>query len=117
MVNVDKIKRGIALYIDRDILPKLQIGAFKRFAVATAAALFVDNTANNVAALTKNAVFATLGISDADGNIDIEKLANEAKKHMPDEGLTMDLNILGMHLGGATFHRADVDVLRGYILN
>ena len=35
---------------------------------------------------------------------------------MPPEGVKIDLDIMGIHLGDMTLHRSDIDVLRSHII-
>ena len=47
----------------------------------------------------------------------LDTLAAELKKNIPDEGMRLDIDILGFKLGSMIFHRADVETLRTYIVN
>ena len=70
-----------------------------------------------VAGATKSAYVTALGVTDESGNIDIDRLAEEIKKNMPPEGVRIDLDVMGFHLGDMTLHASDIEVLRVHVVN
>lgn len=117
MVNVSKIKRGLANFVDSEILNKIPGGTLKRTLVGTAMGLYINNLGNVLTDATKSPIVAALGIQDADHNVDIDVLAEEIRKNIPDTGIKIDLDLLGFHIGDMRLTKQDVDVLRTHILN
>ena len=115
MVTKDQVKRGLSRYVDTEITAKLPIGTVKKVLVGTAISLFMGNIEKNIERLSEHPLVKTLGIIDENGHYDIDRLAQEVKRNMSDEGMRFDLNILGMHIGEMTFHRSDIDTLHAYI--
>ena len=115
MVTKDQVKRGLSRYVDTEITAKLPIGTVKKVLVGTAISLFMGNIEKNIESLSEHPFVKTLGIIDENGHYDIDRLAQEVKRNMSDEGMRFDLNILGMHVGEMTFRRSDVDSLHAYI--
>jgi hypothetical protein len=115
MVNINQIKRGIANFADAEIINKIPGGTLKRTLFGTAVGLYINNLGTVISNVSTNPFVAALGIQDADHNFDIDKLAEEAKKNIPDTGLKIDLDLLGFHLGDMTLTRQDVETLRSFI--
>lgn len=115
MVTIEQIKRGLANFADAEILTKMQIGTFKRVAFGTGIGLALANLDKSIR--LDNPIVEMLGVVNADGTINIDTLAAELKKNIPDEGMRLDIDILGFKLGSMIFHRADVETLRAYIVN
>lgn len=116
MVTTSQIKRGLANFVDAEILPSIPGGTLKRTIIGTGVGLYLSNLENTMAALSKNAYVVALGVIDEHGNVNIDKLAEELKKNMPPEGVKIDLDIMGIHLGDMTLHRSDIDVIRTHII-
>lgn len=116
MVNAAQIKRGLASFISREILPNIPGGTFKRVAVGTVLDLFLDNIEKSLTD-TGSALYSMLGIGDASGNIDVQKIAERVKANMSDDGTRIDLNVWGFKLGDMTLHRGDIDNLVRHIVN
>ena len=117
MVNVDQVKRGLANFVDSEILPKLPAGSLKRMLIGAGIGLYIANLEKALTGATKSPYIAALGIVDEAGNIDIDRLAAEVKKNMTPEGVRIDLDIMGFHLGDMTLNHNDVERLRVHIVN
>ena len=117
MVNIDQVKRGLANFVDSEILNKIPGGSLKKTLIGTAVGLYLSNFEKLIAGISGNALIAGLGVIDEHGNIDIDRLAEEMKKNIPSEGIRIDLDIMGLHLGDMTLHASDVETLRMHIVN
>ena len=117
MVNIGQIKRGLANFVDREILNKIPGGTLKKTAVGTMMWLYIYNAVRLLSTDSHNPFISALGIVDADGNIDVNVLADALKQNVPESGRRIDIDVLGFHLGDMTLRPADVDLLRSYILN
>lgn len=115
MATTAQIKRGLGNYIGYEILPKIPGGTFKKIAIGTALDLFLDNI--DKAIESEDGMLASLlGIKDHD-EIDIHKLSERLKANMPEEGIKVDLKVMGIHLGDMTLYRRDVDEIVRYIVS
>ena len=117
MVNIGQVKRGIANFVDAEILNKIPGGSLKRTLIGAAMGLYIGNLEKTFAGATKSAYVTALGVTDESGNIDIDRLAEEIKKNMPPEGVKIDLDVMGFHLGDMTLHASDIEVLRVHVVN
>ena len=117
MVNVGQIKRGLANFVDAEILPKIPAGSLKRTLIGTGIGLYLANLEKTLSGASKGALVAGLGVIDEAGNVDIDRLAEEIKHNMPSEGVRIDLDIMGFHLGDMTLHQSDIENLRAHIVN
>lgn len=117
MVTIDKVKRGLANFADREIISKAPVGSFKKIAIGTAVGLYLSNL-EKVVIQNKDSMFiSALGVIQSDGAIDIDKLAGAVKENIPDEGMKINVDILGAHLADMTLRRADIDDIVNYIYN
>lgn len=117
MVNIGQIKRGLASFVDAEILPAIPAGTLKRTLIGAGVGLYLANLEKTLSGLSDNALVAALGIIDEAGNVDIDKLAEELKRNMAPEGLKINLDVMGFHLGDMTLHQSDIESLRVHIVN
>lgn len=104
MVTIKDIEKGIAEYMDTAFMPQLKETGLQKVLIGTGASLFIKRLGTIIGELKNNKIIATLGIFDKDGNVDIDTLAEELKKNMPDEGVVVDLGMLKM-----TLHESDIE--------
>jgi hypothetical protein len=115
MVTIEQVKRGLANFVDREIMPHVPMGTLKKTLVGTVIGLFLSNLDKAIA--NNGGLISMLGITDEEGRIDIDKLADAVRENMSDEGIRVDLDIMGIHLGDMTLRRSDIDVLRNHVVN
>ena len=113
MATTNQIKRGLANYADSEILPKIPGGSFKKIAIGTALGLMLDNV-DHMFGSEDSMLVSLLGIKDRD-EIDVHKIADHLKANMPEEGIKVDLKVMGMHLGDMILYRRDIDDILRYI--
>lgn len=112
MVSIDKIEKGVANYLDGELMPQLQSNSLEKVLIGTAASLAIRRSGTIVAGYKDNKMVQMLGIMDSNGNVDVDVLADELKKNIPKEGVKVDIPIIGT----MTFHKDDVDKLYEYIM-
>ena len=117
MVNTNQIKRGLANFVDAEIVNKIPGGTMKKTLVGTAMGLYIANMDKILSNALSNPFIAALGIVDEAGNVNIDSLADALKKNISDSGVRVDLDFVGFHIGDMTLHRQDIDVLRTHILS
>lgn len=111
MVSIDKIEKGIAHYLDGELMPQFESSGWEKVLVGTAASLMIRKSGAIIAGYKDHKWVKMLGIMDDKGNVDVEALATELKKNIPKEGFKVDIPIIGV----MTFHKNDVDKLHEYI--
>lgn len=116
MVTMDKVKRGLANFADREIINKIPDGG-KKILVGTALSLALTNLEKIVMQYKDNAFVAALGVLHPDGSVEIESLAEAVKLYIPDGGAQINVDVVGFHLADMKLHRSDIDNMVAYILN
>ena len=111
MVPVSSIEKGVAAYLDAELMPQLDRSGWERVIVGTAVSLAISKVGTIAASYKDNKMVKMLGIMDDAGNIDVSTIAEEAKKNIGKEGFNVEVPILGT----LTFHADDVDKLCNFI--
>lgn len=117
MVHITQVSRGLARFADAEILSKLNGGTIKRVAVGTALSLYIKNMENILSKVTESPFISAMGIVDAQNNVDIDLLAEELKRNIPESGVRVDIDVMGMHLADMTLDASDIDNIKHYITN
>lgn len=107
MVSMTQIENGVARFVDNELAPKIPAdgpnGGLKRFGLLVALSYNIKSKVP--------AVLATMGAVDENGNVDLDGVAEMARRYMPDAGLRVQVPVINE----LVFYPADVDLLRRYI--
>ena len=109
MVTIDQAMRGVAQYADNEIIPHLPTG--KGIGAGIALALIMDGGKSRIIALKDHPAVQMMGIMDAEGNIDLERLYNAARPKVDGQKVPLTIPIIGE----LRFDVNDVDRLYKYI--
>lgn len=116
MVSLNQIEHGLGRWVDAELLPKLSTGGqydnIKRLGVAAGAVYFVRKGKAALSTMQGNQIMQTLGIVDANGDIDLEGLKTALAEKIPDTGLKVPVPILGE----ITFFKKDIESMYSYIM-
>lgn len=91
MVSIDNVERGLARYIEEDLLPNLPRDGAKGFAVGVAAALIIRRGGNILREYAGKKCMQTLGLISPDGAVDLDAVRDALKANMPETGVVFDL--------------------------
>ena len=118
MVSINQIERGFARYIDNQIMPTINIDGLARVAIGAAAGVLVQRVGRLVEDYTNNPALRALGLTDEAHNVDIDILATEFIKNVPDNGFKIRISnpITRENIFAMNFKRDDVDRLYQYIV-
>lgn len=105
MVKLESVKRGIASYLDSELIPQIN-NPLGKFGAGVVISLSLTNLGNVAKNSVHNPIVSMIGVTDGE-SVDIEALAAAAKANMPKEGLKLSLPAIG----DFTFHEADVEEL------
>lgn len=105
MVSIENIERGVAKYIDTQILPAIKADGIKGFGIGVAASVLVKRGGNLLREYARNPMLQQLGIVSPDGSVDLDLLREAAKENMPAHGMAIDLP-MGISL---RVNNADID--------
>lgn len=92
--SIDQIKKGVAAYLDTEMIPLIDDG-FKRVMVGAAASIAISKYANLIPALKQNKYIAALDIIDENDNVDVDTLYAAVQGQMPNDGFTVDVPVVG----------------------
>ena len=109
MVTIDQAMRGVAKYADDEIIPHLPMG--KGIGAGIALALIMDGGKAQLLKLRENPAVQMMGIMDADGNIDLDRLYNAARTQVDGKKIPLTIPVIGE----LRFDVNDVDRLYKYI--
>lgn len=111
MANTGQIVRGIAGYLDAEMLP--QMTGLPKFASGIAMGLFLNN-AQGALEQYRNAEWAKMiGLVDEAGEYDVPKVYELAVKQLQHEPLVFDIPMLGR----VTMRESDMRKLYEHIMN
>lgn len=113
MVSVDDIEKGLALYLDKEFMPRLTDGSVQKVVVGMATSIFIKRIGDIALELQENKVVKMMGVFDDNGDVDLDMLRLELKKQIPESGLRMELPVVGKLI----FYKADVDQLYNTIMS
>lgn len=110
MITTIQAKNGLVKYIDNDMLPHLT--GVKKIGLGIYTALAADNLVNAMEKYREHPAVAMLGVVDADGNIDIDRLYQAAAQHFQQgERVSIDIPLIGPY----TVDKSDLESLYRYM--
>ena len=115
MVTHEQIKNGVNNYVNSEIIAKMQLSpnSIKRGLMVTGINLWISHNVETMLSASSGA--SSLGIVDENGHYDIDKVAKEFKKTIPERGYNIDLGLSGFKFGSITIYGEDIDLLANYI--
>lgn len=111
MVSIDSVERGMAAYLDNELLTKIDTSGIKGFGLGMAATLLIKRGGRLLREYAKMPILKQLGLVSQDGSVDLEALQEAAVSRIPQGGLPIDLP-MGICL---RVSEADVSALCEYI--
>jgi hypothetical protein len=105
MVGMDKVKRGIARYLDEEFTNKMT--GWQKWVFGTAAAMFIENFASISNAWRENPMVKSLGLMDDSGNVAVERIYQHLRVQAQKGPITFDIPMMG----SVTLREADVERL------
>lgn len=112
MVSVTRAEQGFANFLDKEMLAKLPDGGLQKTAIGVLSALALRRGETVMNGLRDNKMVKALGIFDEEGNIDIDVLREVVKDNIPENGLKIDMPIIGK----MTIFKEDIDSLHRHIM-
>lgn len=103
MVKIESVKRGIASYLDSELIPQIN-DPLRKFGTGVVISLAIAGMGNAAKNLSQNQFVSMIGVTDGE-SVDLDALAAAAKANMPEGGLKISLPAIG----DMTLHAADVD--------
>lgn len=110
MVSIDRVKRGIARYLDSELINKMT--GWQKWVFGAGAAMYLENFGSTVSKLREHPMVNALGIINESGDIAVEKLYQQLRIQAQKGPITFDIPMIG-HV---TLSEVDVDKLYQYIM-
>lgn len=106
--TIDKIKMGMATYIDKEVLSSFPETSPKRILGGAAAAVFISNKAGALVELANG-----LGLVNEDGTINLDPFKEEIVKRMGPSGIVQYVP----GIGNLTFDKEDIESIYNHIVS
>lgn len=111
MVTIQQAQKGIARFVDTEIIPRLSVT--EKLIVGGGAALMTAKLPEVLAKYADNKIFSALGLYDAEhGEIDLDALYAAAKPYIGVDPIPVKLPMVGLTL---KFTQREIDTLYQYI--
>lgn len=114
MVSVNKIKDGLAAYLDAELMPQLQKGSWQSIVVGTAVGVIISRTDKLIASLKNSQLAQTVEVIDSDGSVDIDTIRDMLKAQIEKQGSLTIENV--PILKKLVFRAEDVDKAYEFIM-
>lgn len=111
MVHRSQVIRGIAGYIDDEIVAKLS-GGWRAWVVGSLAGIAANRADGLIAQYSDHPLVNALGVVNGE-NIDVDVIVTELRKQAQRGSATVDMPLIGP----ITFTAADVDSLHRHIMH
>ncbi len=111
MTSISDIEKGIAAYLDSQLCDQYPDGSLQKAAFGACAAIAIRHLGNKIRKLQENQAAQFLEVFDADGNLDIDEVAESLKARIPESGAKYEH---GTYSIGVT--KDDIDKIRECIV-
>lgn len=109
MVTIQQIQAGLCRYVDNEITSKIM--GWQKWVIGAGAAAFAETLPARLREWQENPMTKSLGVIDAQGNVDIDKVRN----YFYDQATKSNITVNVPTVGPITFGPNDVDRLAAYI--
>ena len=110
MIHKSRIARGIAAYVDAELMPALA-GSWKAWALGSAAGIMASKADRMIDVLAKNPIIAAMGLIEGE-NVDVESIFAELRKQAQRGNATLEIPLIGPIVFGVN----DVESLYKHIM-
>lgn len=114
MIPIEKAKRGIAAYLDAELMPQLPTKGWESVVVGSAIGIAIKKMEKLIDKFKDNPMLQSLEIIGQDGSVDIDALRDSFKEQIAKQGY-MEINNVPI-VKKLTFRAEDVDKLYDYIM-
>lgn len=105
MISMERVKRGVARYLDEEFTKKMT--GWQKWVFGAGAALYLENASSEIQKLQEMPAVKTLGIVDEAGNIAVDKIYQQLKIQAQKGPITFTIPMIG----SVTLNESDVDKL------
>ena len=110
MFAMDKVKRGIARYMDEEFTNKMT--GWQKWVFGAAVAMYLENFATTLQRVRENPMVKSIGLFDESGNVAVERIHQQLRIQAQKGPISFDIPMLGT----VTMSEADVEKLYTYIM-
>lgn len=109
MVSIDKVKSGIAAYLDAELMPKLPTKGWQSIVAGGVISIAISKADSMIDRYKSHPFVEALQIIDPSGQVDVDLLGAKLKEQISKQGC-MEIDNVPI-VGKLTFHVDDVDKL------
>ena len=91
MVSIECVERGMARYVDEELLPSISCDGAKGFGLGVAATLLTKRGGNVLRQYARAPLLQQMGLTSPDGAVDLEAVYEAAKANIPATGVAIEL--------------------------
>lgn len=110
MVGMERVKRGIARYLDEEFTNKMT--GWQKWVFGAGAAMFLENFSTVIQNMKDDQLVKYIGLIDSSGNLAVERVYQQLRLQAQKGPITFDVPMLGT----VTLNDADVDKLYNFIM-
>lgn len=117
MTTINDVERGIANYLDEELIPKLPENGFQKVLAGAAVSILIRRAGSSIETIKDHPVVKMMGILEEqqDGTIlvDLDIIRDELKNQLTNNpnGINVDVPVIGT----MTFHASDIDRIYEHI--
>lgn len=115
MYSLDSVKLGIADFLDKEFLSKLQSGTLEKVIMGTVLGMVVCKIDTIVPKLKENQMINFLEVIDENNNVDIDALFSVLQEQIGEEGIKVEIPLLDNNFSSVkkpiTFYKTDIENL------
>ena len=110
MFAMDKVKRGVARYLDEEFTNKMT--GWQKWVFGAAVAMYLENFSTTLQRVRENPMVKSIGLFDESGNVAVERIHQQFRIQAQKGPISFDIPMLGT----VTMSEADVEKLYTYIM-
>lgn len=112
MVEIARIEKGIARYLDEELVKKMPSNTWRQFGVGVVSGLIAKRGGTMIEQYKTHPIAKAFSLVDESGCVDIEVLREIASERIPNGGLPVEVPLIGK----ITVYRSDLESLYKYIV-
>ena len=110
MVSMDKVKRGIARYLDQEFTAKMN--GWQKWVFGTVSAMYIENSAQVIQKVQNHPAAKALNLFDESGNVAVDRVYQHLRMQAQKGPITVEIPLIG----AVTLNESDVEKLYNCIM-
>lgn len=115
MITIGNVERGVASYLDEELIPKLPEHGLQKILAGTAVSILIKRSGDAVEMAKENPIIQMMGIfqdsEDGTTMVDVDLIRDEVKNQLGNGSVNIDVPVIGT----MTFNASDIDRIYEHI--